>query len=261
MTERPPGLARAGTVAYGVVAYLAFLATFAYLVGFLGNLLVPKGIDDGATGSAALAVGVDVALVTAFALQHSVMARPGFKRVWTRVVPASIERSTYVLLSSLVLGGLAWQWRPLPETVWSVEPAWARAAVWAVFGVGWVVVVSSTYLIGHYDMFGLKQVLARWHRRPYAEPPFAVPGLYQLVRHPLYVGFLLAFWAAPDLSTGRLLFAATATAYILVAVRFEERDLVDQLGEQYARYAAEVPRFVPRPNPGAMRPDAVTLGP
>lgn len=259
MTE-PTRAGRVATVAYGGAAYLAFLASFTYLIAFVGDLGVPKGIDDGVGGSAALAVAVDLALVTAFSLQHSVMARPWFKRTWTRIAPASIERSTYVLASSVILTVLLWQWRPLPDAVWSVDPAWARVALWALFGAGWAVVVASTYLIGHYDMFGLKQVLARWQQRPYVEPSFKVPGLYKLVRHPLYVGFLLAFWSAPDMSAGRLLFAGATTAYILAAVRFEERDLVDQLGEPYARYAEETPRFVPRPKSGATRPDPVTLG-
>lgn len=253
--------ARIATVAYGVLAYLVFLASFAYLIGFVGGVVVPKGINDGTGGSTALAVAVDLALVSIFALQHSVMARPWFKRAWTRVVPTSVERSTYVLASSAVLVLLVWQWRPLTDEVWSVGPDWARGLLWAIFGTGWALLVLSTYLIGHYDMFGLKQVLARWRERPYVGPSFKVPLFYKLVRHPLYVGFLLAFWAAPDMSVGRLLFAGATTAYILTAVRFEERDLVDQLGEPYVRYAEEVPRFVPWPNVGATRPDAVTLGP
>ncbi len=236
---------RVAAVAYGGGAYLAFLATFTYLIGFVGDVVVPKGIDDGAAGSAALAVVVDLALVTVFALQHSVMARPGFKRVWTRVVPASVERSTYVLVASAVLALLLVLWRPLPDLVWSVGPDWARGLLWVLFAAGWAVVVSSTFLIGHYDMFGLKQVLARWQQHPYAEPAFKVPGLYKLVRHPLYVGFIIAFWAAPDMSAGRLLFAASMTGWVVVAVRFEERDLVEALGEPYAAYAEQVPKFVP----------------
>lgn len=243
--------ARIATVTYGALAYLAFLASFTFLIGFVGGLGVPKDIDDGASGSVLLALVVDVALVTVFALQHSVMARPWFKRAWTRVVPVSVERSTFVLLSSLVLALLLWQWRPLPDEVWSVGPEWARGALWALFAAGWAIVVLSTYLIGHYDMFGLKQVLARWQQRSYVEPAFKVPGLYKLVRHPLYLGFIVAFWAAPDMSVGRLLFAATTTAYILAAIPVEERDLTDQLGEDYVRYAAEVPRLVPGLRPGA----------
>lgn len=237
--------ARVATVAYGALAYLAFLTCFAYLVGFVGGVGVPKGIDDGAPGSALLAVGVDLALVILFALQHSVVARPWFKRRWTRVLPASVERSTYVLVSSGVLALLLWQWRPLPDEIWSVAPVWARGLVWAVFVAGWAIAVVSTVLIGHCDMFGLAQVLARWRERPYVDPGFTVPGFYRLVRHPLYAGFIVAFWAAPDMSAGRLLFAVATTSYLLAAIPVEERDLADQLGEDYLRYAEEVPRLVP----------------
>jgi protein-S-isoprenylcysteine O-methyltransferase Ste14 len=233
------------TLAYGAVAYLAFLATFAYTIGFLAGVAVPKGVDDGAAGSAWAAVLVDAGLLALFAVQHSVMARPWFKRRWTRLVPPAIERSTYVLLATLVVALLMWQWRPIPDPVWSVEVGWARALLWGLYALGWVVLVVSTFLIGHFDLFGLRQVLARARERSYVEPGFRVPWLYRLVRHPLMVGFLIAFWATPDMSVGRLLFAGAATGYILIAVRFEERDLHDQLGEAYHRYAAEVPRFLP----------------
>lgn len=237
---------RVATVAYGAIAYLVFLAIFTYLIGFNGSILVPKDVDDGAAGSTIAAVVVDLALLSVFAVQHSVMARPWFKRAWTRVVPASVERSTYVLLSSAVLGLLLWQWRPLTDEVWSVGPTWARAVLWGLFALGWVLVVLSTFMIGHYDMFGVSQVIARWRQRPYVEGGFKVPGLYKLVRHPLYLGFIVAFWAGPDMSAGRLLFAAVTTTYILVAIRFEEHDLEAALGEPYARYAEDVPRLVPR---------------
>lgn len=232
-------------VAYGAVAYLAFLATFAYTIGFLAGVGVPKGIDDGPVGPAWAAVLVDAGLLMLFAAQHSVMARPSFKRWWTRVVPVAIERSTYVLTASLVVALLLWQWRPLPTGVWSVS-GWGRVVLWALFAFGWGVLVLSTFLIGHFDLFGLRQVLASAQRKPYTEPGFQEPLLYRVVRHPLMVGFIIAFWAAPDMSVGRLLFAAAATGYILVAVRFEERDLRRGLGEQYERYARRVPRFIPR---------------
>jgi methanethiol S-methyltransferase len=233
--------------AYGLLAYAAFLAAIVYTIGFLANAVVPKGVDDGATTTPALAVAIDAALLGLFAVQHSVMARPWFKRWWTRFVPASIERSTFVLVSSLLVGLLLWQWRPLPDAVWSVETGWLRALLWAVYLGGWAVLVISTFLIGHFDLFGLRQVLARARRQAYTEPGFRQPLFYHLVRHPLMTGFLIAFWATPDMSVGHLLFAGAASGYILVAVRFEERDLRRALGEPYERYAERVPRFFPVP--------------
>ena len=230
-------------VGYGAVAYLLFLATFGYTVGFLAGAGVPKDIDDGPAGPAWMALAVDGALLGLFAVQHSVMARPWFKRAWTRVVPAAVERSTYVLVSSLLILLLMWQWRPLPTQVWSVETGWLRAGLWTLYAIGWALVVVSTFAISHLDFFGLRQVFAA----AYTEPGLREPLLYRLVRHPLLVGFLIAFWAAPDMSVGRLLFAGLSTGYILVAVRFEEADLRRDLGEPYERYSREVPRFVPRP--------------
>ncbi|WP_020519107.1 methanethiol S-methyltransferase [Catelliglobosispora koreensis] len=232
------------TAGYGVIAYVAFLAVFTYTIGFLAGVAVPKGIDDGTHGPAWTAVLINLALLSLFAVQHSVMARPWFKRWWTRIVPEAIERSTYVLAASASVALLLWLWRPLPETVWSVSAGWLRTVLWTVYALGWIVLVLSTFLIGHFDLFGLRQVLAR---KTYTEPGFRQPFLYRLVRHPIMTGFLIAFWAAPDMSVGRLLFAAVASAYILVAVRFEEHDLRKQLGEPYERYLEEVPRFVPLP--------------
>jgi methanethiol S-methyltransferase len=245
-TARGTGVRGAAALAYGAVAYLLFLGSFTYTIGFLAGLVVPRGIDDGPVGPVWVAVTIDAALLGLFAVQHTVMARPAFKRWWTRYVPVAVERSTFVLAASLVLSLLLWQWRPLPETVWSIEAGWARAAVWTVYGLGWVTVVGSTYLIDHFDLFGLKQVVARARGRPHVPPGFRQPLLYAFIRHPIMVGFLLAFWAAPDASWGRLLFAVLGTGYILVGVRFEERDMVTAVGEPYVRYAAEVPRFVPR---------------
>ncbi len=235
------------TLGYGTIAYLAFLLAFCYTIGFLANTAVPKGVDDGVVGPAWLAVLVNAALLTAFAIQHSVMARPWFKRWWTRLIPAAIERSTYVLTASLVVGLLLWQWRPLPDLVWSVQTGWLRALLWTIYAAGWIVLVLSTFLIGHFDLFGLRQVLARARSAAYTEPGFRQPLLYRLVRHPIMVGFLIAFWAVPDMSVGRLLFAVAASGYILVGVRFEEHDLRQQLGEPYRRYSEQVPRFIPRP--------------
>jgi protein-S-isoprenylcysteine O-methyltransferase Ste14 len=238
---------RALVAAYGIAAYVLFLGVLLYTIGFLAGVGVPKDVDDGPTGPAWRAVVVDLLLLGAFAVQHSVMARPWFKSRWTRIVPAAIERSTYVLAASLVVALLLWQWRPLPDEVWSVDAAWARIPLWVGYALGWGVLVLSTFLIGHFDLFGLRQVLARARDRRYADPGFSEPLLYRLVRHPLMVGFLIAFWVTPEMSVGRLLFAAASTGYILVAVRLEEHDLRRQLGEPYERYLARVPRFVPRP--------------
>jgi protein-S-isoprenylcysteine O-methyltransferase Ste14 len=239
-------LARVLVAGYGAAAYLLFLGALLYTIGFLANAGVPKGIDDGADGPAALAVAVNCALLGLFAVQHSVMARPWFKRWWTRLVPASAERSTFVLAATGVLILLLWQWRPLPASVWSVEVGWAAALLWTLYGVGWLVVVASTFAIDHFDLFGLRQAAARATGRRYQPPGFRQPTLYRLVRHPIMVGFLIAFWATPQMSAGRLLFALLGTGYILVAVRFEEHDLRAHHGEAYQRYAAQVPRFVPR---------------
>ena len=241
------------TVAYGVIAYLAFLAVFTYTIGFLAGVAVPKGVDDGTAGPAWLAILIDAGLLGLFAVQHSVMARPWFKRWWTRVVPPAIERATFVLTASLVVAVLLWQWRPLPDTVWSVH-GWPRAVLWTLYAAGWAILVGSTFLIGHFDLFGLRQVLARARQVDYTEPGFRQPLLYRLVRHPIMTGFLIAFWATPDMSVGRLLFAVAATGYIVIAVRFEEHDLRRQLGEPYRRYADEVPRFVPMPRLAARPP-------
>jgi protein-S-isoprenylcysteine O-methyltransferase Ste14 len=237
---------RAMSLGYGAIAYVAFLGVFVYTIGFVANAGVPKGIDDGTSGPVALTMLVNAGLLTLFAAQHSIMARPWFKRWWTRFVPVSVERSTFVLAASLVLALLLWQWRPLPVRVWSVEDSWRRAALWGLYGLGWLMVVSSTFLIDHFDLFGLRQVVARVRGRSLHPLGFRQPLLYRLVRHPIMVGFVIAFWAAPDMSVGRMLFGVLATGYIIVAVRFEERDLLSHHGEAYERYASQVPRFVPR---------------
>jgi methanethiol S-methyltransferase len=238
---------RAVVLAYGLMAYAVFLGVLLYTIGFLAGVGVPKDVDDGAAGPAWQAVLVDMLLLGAFAVQHSVMARPGFKRWWSRFVPTPIERSTYVLAASLVVALLLWQWRPLPDEVWTAETGWVRALLWVGYLMGWGVLVLSTFMIGHFDLFGLRQVLARARDRRYAEPGFREPLIYRLVRHPLMVGFLIAFWVTPDMSAGRLLFAAAATGYIFVGVRLEEHDLRRELGEPYLRYLERTPRFVPRP--------------
>lgn len=239
---------RGMVLGYGVLAYLVFLGVLLYTIGFLAGVGVTKGVDDGTVEPAWQAVLVNVALLSVFAVQHSVMARPAFKRWWTRFVSPAIERSTYVWAANLVVALLLWQWRPLPDTVWSVDADWARVVLWVVHASGWVLLVLSTVQIGHFDLFGVRQAVDRARDRRYVEPEFREPFLYRLVRHPLMVGFLIAFWATPDMSAGRLLFVGVASAYILVAVRLEEHDLKDQLGESYERYMERVPRFVPHPS-------------
>ncbi len=235
------------TFLYGLVCYGAFFATFLYAVGFLAGLGVPKSIDSGAAGQLVPSLVVDALLLTLFAVQHSGMARRAFKRWWKGVISPAAERSTYVLLSSLVLILLFWQWRPLTGTVWQVENAAGRDVLWAVFALGWATVLAGTFMISHAHLFGISQVWARLRRRPLPEPEFQTRWLYRHVRHPLMLGFLIAFWATPRMSVGHLLFAAGATGYILLAtLAFEERDLAHYLGEPYRRYRERVPAFIPR---------------
>ena len=234
-------------VVYGVAAYVFFLATFLYAIGFVGNILVPKAIDTGTTGSLAEALAVNLALLGFFAVQHSVMARPEFKRWWTRIVPRSIERSTYVLLASLVLLLLFWQWRPIPTPVWTVQNPIAVAAVTAIFWLGWGMLLVSTCLISHFELFGLTQVFARLLGREASAPRFHTPLLYRHVRHPIYLSFLLSFWAAPSMTVGHLLFSVATTGYILIAIQLEERDLIRMFGDQYRRYRERVAMLVPLP--------------
>jgi methanethiol S-methyltransferase len=231
---------------YGVIAYLAFLVTVLYAIGFVGSLVVPKAIDDGAVVPVVLALVINVLLMSLFAIQHSVMARPQFKQWWTRFVPKSIERATYVLLASLVLLLLFWQWRPIPMVVWQIDQPQVAAAVTALSFVGWLIVFGSTFLINHFALFGLHQVANNLTGRPMPTPRFRTPLLYGFVRHPLYLGFIIAFWAAPTMTFGHLLFAAVTTAYILVAIQLEERDLVDVFGDDYRRYKTRVSMLVPR---------------
>jgi len=234
-------------MAYGVVAYVVFVGSFVHAVGFLGNFLVPKTIDSGPAGAPLDALVIDTLLLGLFAIQHSVMARPGFKAVWTRIVSPSIERSTYVLISSLLLFLLFWQWRPLPAVIWDSPAGPATVMVQAIFWLGWLIVLVSSFLISHVDLFGLRQVWLNLRGKTYQHPAFVIRGLYRFVRHPIMMGFIIAFWAAPVMTLGHLLFAVTTTAYILIALRFEERDLVDALGTVYLDYRKQVPMLVPLP--------------
>lgn len=238
-------MARLMTIAYGVVSYLFFLAVFVYSIGFVGDIAVPRSVDHGISAPIGAAFVVNVVLLGLFAAQHSVMARPAFKRWWTRFVPAPIERSTYVLLASLVLALLFWQWRTIPAVIWHVGWQPGRAALWVVFAAGWVTVLLSTFMINHFDLFGLRQVYLAWRGTPYTRLGFRTSMLYRVVRHPIMAGFIVAFWATPDMTAGHLLFAVATTAYILAAIQFEEHDLAADLGEQYRGYRDRVPMLVP----------------
>ncbi len=242
-------MSRVLALVYAAACYAVFLATFLYAIAFVAGLGVPKHIDNGPATPLLTALAIDVALLLLFAVQHSGMARPGFKRWWARFVPAPIERSTFVLASSLVLALLFWQWRPLPQTVWDVGDGPARMALYGVSAGGWLLLLYSTFLINHFDLFGLRQ--AWFHargRRPDMHTPFVTRAFYRIVRHPLMLGFLIAFWVAPTMSLGHLLFALATTGYILVAVRFlEERDLVAQYGDTYRDYQRRVPMLLPWP--------------
>ncbi|MCP5155303.1 MAG: isoprenylcysteine carboxylmethyltransferase family protein [Ectothiorhodospiraceae bacterium] len=236
---------RIAIFAYGVVVYALFLATFVYAVGFVGGFAVSPSLDSVREGGLLEAILVDLGLLTLFAVQHSVMARPAFKRWWTRVVPEAAERSTYVLFSSLALAAMFALWRPLGGVVWTVEAPVGQAVLWALFGTGWALVLVATFLIDHFDLFGLRQVWLHLRGMPYRPRRFVTPGPYRVVRHPLYVGWLLAFWATPTMTSAHLLFAVMTTAYILVAIQLEERDLTAALPE-YASYRDRVPMLVPR---------------
>ena len=231
--------------AYGVTCYAIFFATFLYALGFIGNFAVPATLDGVPTMPIGRALTIDLALLGVFALQHSIMARPFFKRWLTRFIPESAERSTYVLFSSLALIVMFVFWQPLGGIAWDVQDPAARAVLYALFGFGWLLVLVSTFLINHFDLFGLRQVSLQLLGRPYRPLKFGTPGPYKLIRHPLYLGWLFAFWATPTMTGTHLLFAFVTTAYILVAIQLEERDLVAALGEDYRQYRERVPMIIP----------------
>jgi methanethiol S-methyltransferase len=234
-------------VVYAAAVYLLFLAVLGYAVGFFAGFGVPKGIDQGPRAAVPVAVAIDLLLLLLFAVQHTVMARPWFKRRWTRIVPGPAERASFVLAASLVLALLFWLWRPVRGTVWNL-PGPGADALWAVYAAGWATAVSSTFLISHFDLFGLRQAWLHARRVRYIPPPFTERGLYRRIRHPLMAGFVVVFWSAPTMTAGHLLFAATATGYMLAGIAFEEHDLIQSLGDTYVAYQARVPALIPRPS-------------
>jgi protein-S-isoprenylcysteine O-methyltransferase Ste14 len=244
----------------GLVAYVLFLGVFLYAVGFVGNFGVPTTLDGPATAPIAQALAVNVLLLGLFAVQHSVMARPWFKRWWTRFVPEPIERSTYVLFTNVVLALFFWLWQPMGPVIWDVEHPWGRAALYTLFAAGWLTVLTTTFLINHFDLFGLRQVWLYFRGREYKSLGFVTPGPYKIVRHPLYIGWMTAFWATPTMTIAHLVFAVGTTAYMLFAIVFEERDLARHFGRPYEDYRANVPKLIPRIPPARPRATSEDAG-
>jgi protein-S-isoprenylcysteine O-methyltransferase Ste14 len=238
-------LKRLGYFAFGIASYLVFLGTFLYAIAFVGGIGISNRLDGQLQGSVTSAATVDLLLLLVFAIQHSVMARRWFKERWTQIVPWAVERSTYVLCASLALLLLFWQWRPLGVEIWTVENSLGRVTLWTIFGLGWTIVLCVTFLISHFDLFGLRQVWMPLIGKPYTPVEFRTPLPYRLIRHPLYFGFLLAFWSTPTMTAAHLLFAIGTTAYIILAIQFEERDLIAAHGDSYERYRHSVPMLIP----------------
>ena len=245
---------RVAVFAYGLVSYAVFFATFLYAIGWLGNIVVPSSIDSAPRVPMFQALLVNLLLLGLFAVQHSVMARPGFKKMWTKIVPEPAERSTYVLFSSLCMILMFWAWQPMGGVVWTVENTVGKALLYGGFFFGWGLVLVSTFLINHFDLFGLRQVWLYLRGKPYTELHFGTPGPYKIIRHPLYVGWLFAFWATPTMTVAHLVFALATTGYILIAIQLEERDLVNMHGRSYEDYRRQVPMLIPRPGKRALAP-------
>jgi len=238
-------MSKALSFLYGLVCYAVFLLSFLYAIGFVGNLVVSKSIDSGSESSGAQGLIVNLVLLGLFAVQHTIMARPAFKRWWTKIVPVQVERSTFVLAASLLLLLLYWQWRPLPGVIWSVEGPAAKALLLGLFWLGWITVLLSTFMVDHFDLFGLRQVWLYLRGQEYHHAQFQTKSLYRYIRHPIMLGFVIAFWATPHMTAGHLLFAVGTTGYILMGIQFEERDLVEFLGKSYADYRRQVPMLIP----------------
>jgi len=230
---------------YGIVAYVLFLATFLYAIGFVGNLIVPKSIDTGMVSPFGQALLINVLLLGIFAVQHSVMARPGFKKWWTKIIPESIERSTFVLLTNGALILIFWQWRPMTDTVWNLEGSIGGTILSLIFFLGWVIVLLATFMINHFHLFGLQQVVQNWKDTPDEALSFTTRLFYNFIRHPILLGFMIAFWAAPVMSVGHLIFAAVTTVYMLIAIQLEEKDLMAAHGDTYRKYKQQVPMLIP----------------
>jgi len=252
-------MARTFYLIYGLFCYLLFLATYAWMAGFAGNFIVPVTLDGPATGPLWLAIVVNLALITLFGVQHSVMARPAFKRWWTRLIPEPIERSTYVLASCICLIALMLFWRPVGGVIWDVQSMLGRAVFWAMFAAGWLGVPGVSLLINHFDLFGLRQSWLAFKREGYRHLPFRTPLVYRFVRHPLYVAWFLAFWGTPTMTVTHLIFAVGLSVYILIAIPFEERNLIEHHGEAYKRYREQVPAMIPTPGRTAKPTDAIDL--
>ncbi len=240
-------MGRITALLYSLVCYLIFFGTFLYSIGFLGEFLVPRSINSGQSTNTGTSLLVNAGLLGLFAVQHSLMARSFFKEWWTRIIPEEVERSTYVLFSSLALILLFWLWQPMPYVVWKVTSFPGTVLLWGIFGLGWFIVLVSTFMIDHFELFGLRQAYNYYRRRTPPSPEFQTPYLYKYVRHPLMLGFVIAFWATPLMTAGHLLFAVATTGYILIGIFFEEQALIDRFGDQYRRYRKQVPVLIPLP--------------
>jgi protein-S-isoprenylcysteine O-methyltransferase Ste14 len=253
-------MGRIAILAYGALAYLVFFGTFNYAILFIEGFLVPKDINDGVEGTLWVSVLINASMLGLFAIQHAIMARPGFKRAWTKIIPPAAERSTFVLIASLILALTMWQWRPIPAVIWDIQIPLLRTAMFAISLLGFGIVLYSSFLIDHFDLFGLRQVFLNLRRREYHEHPFMERSLYRAVRHPLMLGFMIAFWVAPTMTAGHLLFAILTTAYIFVGTHLEERDLIRYLGQAYLDYRERTPMFFPIPKIGKRSAKPVSTG-